>query len=135
VKSIATLLAVLVLAPAASADVPFAKLAVHQPMAPDCAQPREDGVKLQTRRACTAAAEWGEWSVESGEAWDYSRPDCDRLSRVRVRCDVVLELTEPGVTPAGKMVDRWRFTTILKADRGCVNLRVWGEGYGLRCWL
>jgi hypothetical protein len=132
VRFTATLLAVLVLAPAATADVPFAKMAFRPPPVPDCTQPKETGVKLQTRRACTAAVEWAEWMVDSGEAWDYRRPDCDRLSTKRVRCNITLHLD--GVTPSGRIVNRWPFTTVSSANRGCVDLRVLGW-YSTRCWL
>jgi hypothetical protein len=70
--------------------------------------------------------------VDEGEAWDYRRPDCDRLSVKRVRCDVTLD--GEGITPAGKLVSRWRYTTISTANRGCVDLRVYGL-YSMTCWL
>lgn len=134
-RTAAALVLALALAGTAQANPPFAKLAFREPVAPDCSHQREQGVKLQMQRACRAAAEWGEWTIESGETWDYSRPDCYRLSRQRVRCDVVLKLLEPGVAPSGKLVNQWRYTTVAQADRGCVNLRIWGEGYGLPCWI
>jgi hypothetical protein len=126
------MVAVLVFAAPAQAGVPFEKLVQLPPTAPDCAQPKDAGVKLQTRRACTAAVEWAEWMVDSGEAWDYRRPDCDRLSTKRVRCNITHHLD--GVTPSGRIVNRWPFTTVSSANRGCVDLRVLGW-YSTRCWL